>query len=192
MATDNETRTSPDDGHPVTTEVPAAEVPSDENFLVTEHLQKMPSIFARGLFYLIILLLAVALVYSIKGSVDVVVVCPAVVRADTEKGNGELYMDIIAANRDIGLIEPGKSVRYRFHAFPHSEYGTLSGIVVLVSDYAVEEKTQEFVFHVRGSLAKQTFEINGKSFPIKPGMTAVADLVIARKSIFSILVGGRK
>jgi hypothetical protein len=192
MATENETKTNPDEGQPVTTEVPAAEVPSDENFLVTEHLQKMPSIFARGLFYLILLFLAVALVYSIKGKVDIVVVCPAVARLDTERVKGEIYMDIVAANKDVGMIEPGMSVRYRFHAFPHSEFGTLWGIVLGVSDYAVEEKSQEFVFHVRGSLAKPSFEINGRSFPIKPGMTGVADLVIARKSIFSVLVGVRK
>jgi hypothetical protein len=192
MATENETKTNPDEGQPVTTETPAAEVPSDENFLVTEHLQKMPSIFARGLFYLILLFLAVALVYSVKGKMDVVVVCPAVARLDTDTAKGEIYMDIVAANRDVGMIEPHMSVRYRFHAFPHSEYGSLSGIVIGVSDYAVEEKNQEFVFHVRGSLARPSFEINGRSFPIKPGMTAVADLVVARKSIISILVGGRK
>jgi hypothetical protein len=190
VAMENETQNDVNDGHPVTVESPSTEVPSEENFLVAEHLQKMPSLFARGLLYLILLFLGVGLVYSIYGKIDIVVVCPAVVRM--EEGKTDLYMDIVVANRDIGLIEPGLKVRYKFHAFPPTEYGTLWGHVTSVSDSATEDKNLGFVFHVKGSFDKPYFEMNNRTYGVKPGMTGTAELEIATKSIFSVFVSGRR
>ncbi len=44
-----------------TIQVKPVDSPS-ENTLVSEHLQRMPSIFSRGLIYLILLMLAVAMI----------------------------------------------------------------------------------------------------------------------------------
>jgi len=65
-------------------------IPSDspsENTLVAEHLQKMPNIYARGLIYIIVLALAVSLVYSILGRMDVVAECQAVAKPLSDKIN---------------------------------------------------------------------------------------------------------
>jgi len=51
-----------------------------KNYLVEEHMQKMPSIFARGLFYIIVLLLFVSLLYTYLAKIDVVAECRSVVR----------------------------------------------------------------------------------------------------------------
>lgn len=106
--------------------------------------------------------------------------------------DGDLYMDIVVANKDIGFTETGADIKYKIDAFPSTDYGVLEGKVLSVSPSAVEDKTQGFVYHVRGSLPKAFFEIRGKRYPVKPGMTATAELVTERKSIFSMLVGKLK
>jgi len=58
-------------------EVMPVDSPSENSF-VTEHLQRMPNIFSRGLIYLTVMLLAVALLYSILGKMDIVAECQAV------------------------------------------------------------------------------------------------------------------
>ena len=98
-----------------------------------------------------------------------------------------LYMDIIVANKDIGLIEKDMEIKYKFEAFPYKEYGILKGKVSTISPSAVEDKTLGFVYHVQGTLDKAHYEIKEKNYAIKAGMTAVAELVTERKSIFALL-----
>lgn len=98
-----------------------------------------------------------------------------------------LYMDITVANKDIGFIEENMKIKYKFEAFPYTDYGTLMGKAIAISPSAVEDKRLGMVYHVRGSLDKTYYEIKGKNYPIKAGMTATAELVTEKKSIFSIL-----
>ena len=99
-----------------------------------------------------------------------------------------LYMDVIVANKDIGFMEEGMEIKYKFSAFPHTDYGTLSGKVSAISPSAVEDEKGGFVFHVRGTLDKPYFEIAARNYPIKAGMTATAELVTEKKSIFALVI----
>ena len=67
-----------------TIQVTPVESPS-ENYLVTEHLQRMPNIFSRGLLYLIVLLIFIALIFSLVSKIDIVVECDSVVRPRSHK-----------------------------------------------------------------------------------------------------------
>ncbi|MBI5057517.1 MAG: HlyD family efflux transporter periplasmic adaptor subunit [Nitrospirae bacterium] len=103
-----------------------------------------------------------------------------------------LYMDITVANKGIGFIKKGMPVKYKFDAFPYTDYGTRRGEVVSVSPSAVESGALGFVYTVRGSLKEPYYEIRGAKYFIKAGMTATAELVTEEKSIFSILVAKLK
>ena len=98
-----------------------------------------------------------------------------------------LYMDITVANKDMGFIETGLEIKYKFDAFPYSDYGTLSGKVTAISPSAVEDKTLGYVYPIKGSLDTLYFEARGKRYPVKSGMTATAEIVTEKKSIFSML-----
>jgi hypothetical protein len=43
------------------------------------------------------------------------------------------------------------------------------------------------VYHLDGTLARNHFQIKGKQYDVRPGMTATAEVVTERKSIFSLL-----
>ncbi|MBN1625972.1 MAG: HlyD family efflux transporter periplasmic adaptor subunit [Deltaproteobacteria bacterium] len=98
-----------------------------------------------------------------------------------------LYMDITVANKDAGFIETGMEIKYKFDAFPYSDYGTISGKVKSISLSAIEDKTLGYVYHVDGSLDRIYYEVRGKKYYIKSGMTATAEIVTQKKTIFSIL-----
>lgn len=106
-----------------------------------------------------------------------------------------LYMQITVANKDIGLVEPGMPIKYKFDAFPYADYGTMGGEVSAVSLSAVEDPVMGYVYHVRGALDEVSFQVNKKErkeCPVKAGMTATAELVTERKKIFSIVIGKLK
>jgi len=98
-----------------------------------------------------------------------------------------LYMDIVVPNPDIGFIEEGMPVKYKFDAFPYADYGMLRGTVASIPPSAVEDPQLGFVYRVRGALGQRHFEINDKHYPIKAGMTATAELVTERRTLLTSL-----
>jgi hypothetical protein len=51
-----------------------------------------------------------------------------------------------------------------------------------------------WIYFVEGDLDEDHFSINDKEYPVKVGMTATAELIIERKSIFARIfrkMGGR-
>jgi multidrug efflux pump subunit AcrA (membrane-fusion protein) len=99
----------------------------------------------------------------------------------------QLYMDIIVANKDIGFIERDMEIKYKFDAFPYTDYGVLLGRVSAISPSAIDDRMLGLVYHIQGTLTMTAFEIGEKKYLIKTGMTATAELVRGKKSIFSIL-----
>ena len=99
-----------------------------------------------------------------------------------------LYMDVTVLNQDVGFLEPGMQVKYKFDAFPFVDYGMLEGKVSAIAPSAVEEGTGRFVYHIRGNMDKLFFEIKKKRYPVKAGMTATAELVTEKKSLFALLM----
>jgi len=98
-----------------------------------------------------------------------------------------LYMDISVANRDIGFIEEEMDIKYKFDAFPYMDYGVIKGRVSAIAPSAVENEKLGFVYQIQGSLDSLSFEIEGKQYPIKVGMTATAEIVTERNTIFTML-----
>ena len=102
-----------------------------------------------------------------------------------------LYMDIVVANRDVGFIREGMTIRYKVDAFPYSDYGTLDGTVAAIPPSAVEDSEMGFVYSVRGTLNEKHFEIKGTQYPVKAGMTATAELITEEQTIISHLLRKR-
>lgn len=98
----------------------------------------------------------------------------------------KLYMEVNVRNKDIGFIEDDMRVKYKFDAFPYRDYGMREGRVTWVSPSAIEAK-QGMVYRVEGTLNKNYYQVDGERYPIKPGMTATAELVTERKSIIRML-----
>ncbi len=103
-----------------------------------------------------------------------------------------MAMDIRIVNRDIGFIEKNMTVKYKFDAFPYQDYGMLMGKVSAIPPSAVEDQKLGFVYIVQATLDKAYFEIRGKEYPIKVGMTARAEVVTEKKTIFSTLFKSAK
>jgi len=101
--------------------------------------------------------------------------------------NQPLYMDITISNRDIGFIKTGMPIKFKFDAFPYMDHGVLMGQVAALSPAAVQDARLEMVYRAQGSLDTWHFTIAGNSYPVRPGMTAIAEIITKKRSIFSIL-----
>lgn len=113
---------------------------------------------------------------------------------------GNLEIEALVLNQDIGFVEPGQPVVVKVESFPFTRYGTLDGTVVKVSRDAVDEKeatglsdpnaatrpqpsvspsaarTQNLVFPATVALKSQTIDIEGKQIPLSAGMMVAVEI----------------
>ncbi len=124
---------------------------------------------------------------------------------------GSLEIEAMIMNRDIGFVSSGQSAVVKVDAFPFTRYGAIDGTVSLISKDAVDErdaeggsdtlrlsqsqglsqagpgKTQNLVFPVTVSLAKQTIDVDGKTVPLSPGMTANIEVRTGEQRVLAYL-----
>jgi len=103
-----------------------------------------------------------------------------------------LMTEISVSNRDIGFIEKGMKIKYKFDAFPYVDYGSLPGRVSFIPPSAIEDRERQFVYRIHGDIEQKYFDIKGKRYHVKPGMTARACIVTKKKSILSMMLGKLK
>ena len=96
-------------------------------------------------------------------------------------------MDITVENKDIGFVENNMKIKYKFDAFPYIDHGVLYGEVESISPSAALNENNNMVYHVKGTLNELNFNIGERLYPIKAGMTANAEIITEKMSIFSII-----
>lgn len=101
--------------------------------------------------------------------------------------DNRLSMNIWATNREIGFIENNMEIQYKFDAYPYMDYGLLCGKVMAIPEAPAEDDNAGLIYHVQGTLDKAYFDRKGKKYVLKAGMTATAELVRERTSIFAML-----
>ncbi len=92
---------------------------------------------------------------------------------------------------DIGKVKAGDPSRIKIDAFPFQVYGTLEGRVRTISSDAFVEnsgaaRTLSYRAHI--ALERSDFQRRTAESPLRPGMTATAEIVIGRRSVISFLL----
>ena len=98
-----------------------------------------------------------------------------------------LVVEVRLANKDIAFVEKGLPAKLKFDAFPYQDYGIVEGAVIDVSPDAQVNKDSESFYKV--TIAPSKFEIwtKEKVVPLRPGLSATAEIITERRSILSFL-----
>ncbi len=94
-----------------------------------------------------------------------------------------------------GQLKAGQKVQLRLDAYPHELFGTISAVVssvstiaLLASDLAVPLPINGPVFEVRASIADDSIEALGSSWPLSPGTSFQADVIRQRFRLYQWLL----
>lgn len=98
-----------------------------------------------------------------------------------------LPLQVKVLNRDIGFIKPGMAVKVKLDTFPFQEFGIVEGEVLQVSGNAIAEKDVGLVFLTRVKLSKHEIPVRGKMVKLTPGMSASAEIVTRKKSVWDFI-----
>ena len=128
--------------------------------------------------------------------------------------DGQLLIEALVTNLDIGFIRLGQEATIKVDAFPFTRYGALHGKVIRVAAEAVEEQTAKrslsdataansplsgagtsapgqapsFVFPVTISLEASSMKIDGVSVGLTPGMTVTAEIKTESRRVIDYLL----
>jgi membrane fusion protein len=94
-----------------------------------------------------------------------------------------------------GQLRAGQEVQLRLDAYPHHMFGTIDAVVsevstiaLLASDVAVPLPIKGLVFEVRASIASDSIDALGSSWPLAPGTSFQADVVRQRYRLYQWLL----
>ena len=107
--------------------------------------------------------------------------------------DARLEAELLVPSRAIGFIEPGDKVLLRYQAYPYQKFGHQQGRVARVSRSALNQSelqtllgsaaSNEPLYRVTVSLARQAITAYGKSESLKPGMALEADVLGERRRL---------
>ncbi len=109
-------------------------------------------------------------------------------------GDATLAADVYVPSRAVGLIAPGQSVRLRFDAFPHEQFGMARGRVESVAEFVLLPPDMPSTFGLREAAYKvriglerdHVTDMHG-SYQLKPGMLLVAEIVLENRRLIDWL-----
>jgi membrane fusion protein len=106
-----------------------------------------------------------------------------------------LEAELYAPSRAIGFARVGQEVRLMYDAFPYAQFGSFTGTIRAISRTALAPDEidapvtlQEPAYRVRIRLDKQAIRAFGDTYPIQPGMTLNANLILERQSFLGWLL----
>lgn len=109
--------------------------------------------------------------------------------AEVAPTGAPLVFEARVANRDVGDLRIGLSVRLKVAAFPYQEYGTVGGTVTSVSPDAVV--APDGLSYYRVLIVPTTLpatRTDRKQLTLRLGLAATAEIVTARKRIAEYLI----
>ncbi len=103
--------------------------------------------------------------------------------------NAGLILEGSISSRDIGYVKVGDPVRVKLEAYPFQRFGTLDGMVDVISpdSVAVKEGESALVFHTRVRINESPAALAARTIRLRPGLVASADIQSGRRSIISYL-----
>lgn len=89
--------------------------------------------------------------------------------------------------RDRGFLHEGLPVKMKFGAFPYQRYGFINGVLEYISPATQQSSAAGApVYKGRVSLDRDYFSVGEKTYPVRFGMAATAEIVVRKRRLIDI------
>ncbi len=100
----------------------------------------------------------------------------------------QLIIEAKISPSDIAFIYPSQQATVRISAYDYSVYGSLDATVTDISADTMEGKQGEVYYRVKLKTTQPSLSLDGKEYPILPGMMAQVDIHIGQKTVLEYLL----
>jgi hemolysin D len=103
-------------------------------------------------------------------------------------GAGELLVEAMVLNKDIGFVHAGQPVEVKVEAFPFTKHGVIHGTLEDVSPDAVQDEKRGLIYPARVKLAAQSIGVGGRKVPLGPGMQVSAEIKTGERRLIEYIL----
>lgn len=101
--------------------------------------------------------------------------------------NAPLILKLEIAEHDRAFLREGLPVQLKFNAFPYQRYGLIRGTLQFISPATKPSaQTKEPVYEGRVTLEQNQFKVGETSYPLRFGMTAIAEIVVRERRLIDL------
>ena len=116
---------------------------------------------------------------------------------------GALRAEVWVANDDVGFVRSGQKAQIKIAAFPFQKYGMVGGAVAQLAADSTEapnpnirsagltgrdRPTGALAFRALVDLDRQILELDGRHYPLLPGMQVTAEVNLGTRTVLEYLV----
>jgi hemolysin D len=106
--------------------------------------------------------------------------------------NADLYVEASVPSRDIGYLKLGDSVRVKLESYPFQRFGTISGVLAVISPDSQplkegDDKSQ-VIYRVQVKLDDRAAALLARSIHLKPGLVASAEIKTGGETIANYIL----
>lgn len=116
------------------------------------------------------------------------VVQPGQTIAEVTPNNAPLILAVNLPNREAGFVKTGMPVQVKFDAYPYQNYGVIPGKVVSISPDSKTDDRAGVFYRVEVSIDRHSVTANDRTWKLKAGQTASAEIIIRQRSVADILL----
>jgi hemolysin D len=102
--------------------------------------------------------------------------------------DGELVIEAMVLNKDIGFVKAGHPVEIKLEAFPFTRYGIVPGIIETLSNDSIENEDLGLVFPAQVKLLQSFITVGDKRVALAPGFSATAEIKTGKRRIIEYLL----
>lgn len=99
--------------------------------------------------------------------------------------DGKMHAEVRVQPTDIGFVKKGEEARLKLGTYDFMRYGTVTGVVTMVSPYSTLDEKLNPYFKVIVSIPQNY--VGDQEKTIEPGMTVQADIITDRQSVLKYL-----
>lgn len=110
------------------------------------------------------------------------VVSEGTVLAELACSGEELRAEVSVIDEGMGLVQKGQLVKLYYDAFPYQRHGARFGSVSFLGPSGTV-KAEGPSFRVLADLDRRDFAVRGAPYPLLPGMTGKAEIVVETQSV---------
>ena len=103
-------------------------------------------------------------------------------------GDGELLVEALVLNKDIGFVHIGDKVEIKLEAFPFTKYGVIDGMLEDLSTDAIQDENLGLVYAARIAMDADTIRVNGRNVRLGPGMATTAEIKTGKRRLIEFLL----
>lgn len=104
----------------------------------------------------------------------------------------DLYVEGDVASRDVSYLKTGDKVRVKLESYPFQQYGTLDGVLDVISADSIPMKEGDdqsrLVYRVHVRLLDTPASLAARGINIRPGLVSSAEIKTGRRSIAAYIL----